>query len=397
MRAAGIPVRLVTVAAADLRERVRRLPGMDRLLPALEDCRPRTSWAAPCATCCSTRPRVRPRPGGGGRRPRGRARELAARLGGALREHERFGTATVRDGRTSPRPRHHAARALHEPGRAARGGGGAARRGPRPARLHDQRHGVGLTETTWATCSTRTAASPTCEAGWSGCCTSGASWTTPPGSCARSATRRGSGSDGRGHRAPGARGGGRRALVTVSGSAHARRAAAPARARWRRRPRCERLRELGLDRALHPALRPGSRSRGVGGARRACAIGADRVLAALAALCAGARGARRRGSTRFSLNAASATRVLARRARGRRSSRRRSAARATRRRAVRPAGSRAARGARAGAGAGRAARAGAALRDRPARVRLEITGDDLIAAGVPESPAIGRALEETLG
>jgi tRNA nucleotidyltransferase (CCA-adding enzyme) len=29
-------------------------------------------------------------------------------------------------------------------------------------------------------------------------------------------------------------------------------------------------------------------------------------------------------------------------------------------------------------------------------VRLEVTGDDLIAAGVPESPAIGNALEETL-
>jgi tRNA nucleotidyltransferase (CCA-adding enzyme) len=29
-------------------------------------------------------------------------------------------------------------------------------------------------------------------------------------------------------------------------------------------------------------------------------------------------------------------------------------------------------------------------------IRLEVTGDDLIAAGVPESPALGRALEETL-
>ena len=28
--------------------------------------------------------------------------------------------------------------------------------------------------------------------------------------------------------------------------------------------------------------------------------------------------------------------------------------------------------------------------------RLEVTGDDLVAAGVPESPAVGRALEETL-
>jgi tRNA nucleotidyltransferase (CCA-adding enzyme) len=28
--------------------------------------------------------------------------------------------------------------------------------------------------------------------------------------------------------------------------------------------------------------------------------------------------------------------------------------------------------------------------------RLEVTGDDLLAAGVPESPALGQALEETL-
>ncbi len=30
-------------------------------------------------------------------------------------------------------------------------------------------------------------------------------------------------------------------------------------------------------------------------------------------------------------------------------------------------------------------------------VRLEISGSDLLAAGVPEGPAVGRALEETLG
>jgi tRNA nucleotidyltransferase (CCA-adding enzyme) len=34
--------------------------------------------------------------------------------------------------------------------------------------------------------------------------------------------------------------------------------------------------------------------------------------------------------------------------------------------------------------------------DRLSGARLEITGDDLRAAGVPESPALGRALEETL-
>ena len=30
------------------------------------------------------------------------------------------------------------------------------------------------------------------------------------------------------------------------------------------------------------------------------------------------------------------------------------------------------------------------------RVGLEISGQDLLAAGVPEGPAVGRALEETL-
>ena len=28
--------------------------------------------------------------------------------------------------------------------------------------------------------------------------------------------------------------------------------------------------------------------------------------------------------------------------------------------------------------------------------RLEVTGDDLVAAGIPESPAVGLALRETL-
>jgi tRNA nucleotidyltransferase (CCA-adding enzyme) len=45
-----------------------------------------------------------------------------------------------------------------------------------------------------------------------------------------------------------------------------------------------------------------------------------------------------------------------------------------------------------GAPAGPIQRFLADLRD----VHLEVTGDDLVAAGVPESPAIGRALDETL-
>ena len=37
-----------------------------------------------------------------------------------------------------------------------------------------------------------------------------------------------------------------------------------------------------------------------------------------------------------------------------------------------------------------------ALGDRTGSVRLEISGNDLITAGVAEGPAIGRALDETL-
>ena len=58
------------------------------------------------------------------------------------------------------------------------------------------------------------------------------------------------------------------------------------------------------------------------------------------------------------------------------------------------------RGARARGRVGRLARGGAsALRaylERVRDARLEITGDDLRGAGVPESPAIGTALKQTL-
>ncbi len=62
-----------------------------------------------------------------------------------------------------------------------------------------------------------------------------------------------------------------------------------------------------------------------------------------------------------------------------------------------PARRRAARAAGAGAGVRRPAPADPSLGVGLAHVRLEITGEDLLAAGVPEGPALGRALEETLG
>ena len=82
-------------ARLDLRERVRRLPGMERLLPALEGLPPaylvggavrdllRGATAVDLDLAVESDARAV-------------ARALAERLGGAAREHERFGTATVR-------------------------------------------------------------------------------------------------------------------------------------------------------------------------------------------------------------------------------------------------------------------------------------------------------------
>jgi tRNA nucleotidyltransferase (CCA-adding enzyme) len=85
----------VGVAISDLRERVRRLAGMERLLPALEGLPPVFLVGG------AVRDLLRGAPAvdfdlaieGDARRV---ARELAARLSGDAREHERFGTATVR-------------------------------------------------------------------------------------------------------------------------------------------------------------------------------------------------------------------------------------------------------------------------------------------------------------
>jgi tRNA nucleotidyltransferase (CCA-adding enzyme) len=87
----------VTVATQELRERVRRLPGMERVLPALEGLPPAYLVGG------AVRDLLR----GAGAvdldvamegDARSAARALAQRLGGRAREHERFGTATVEAG-----------------------------------------------------------------------------------------------------------------------------------------------------------------------------------------------------------------------------------------------------------------------------------------------------------
>jgi tRNA nucleotidyltransferase (CCA-adding enzyme) len=156
----------------------------------------------------------------------------------------------------------------------------------------------------------------------------------------------------------------------------------------------ERLRALGLDRALDPALDADPvlvASAALGSAE----TGADRALAGLAALCISDPDALAGWLEDLQLTAAARDAVM---------------------RAARNAPG-IARGLPADE---RASRIHELLKDEPAEalalalalgappapilryaselrhVRLEIGGDDLVAAGVPESPAIGRALEETL-
>jgi tRNA nucleotidyltransferase (CCA-adding enzyme) len=157
----------------------------------------------------------------------------------------------------------------------------------------------------------------------------------------------------------------------------------------------ERLRDLGLDRALHPALRPDPElvaSASLG----AVAIGADRGLASLAALVAGAPDeldpwvaglqleARERDGVSRAARAAPGI-VAELRARERMPSELRELL---------------------GDEPPEALALALALGAPPepilhwvtdlSGVRLEIGGADLLAEGVPEGPALGRALEETL-
>ena len=90
--------------------------------------------------------------------------ELARRLGGEVRRHERFATATVRARRPRGRPGGDAQRDLPSSRRAPGGSPGAARRRPRPPRLHRQRDGGAAGRPSGADRSPRRA-SRTCERG----------------------------------------------------------------------------------------------------------------------------------------------------------------------------------------------------------------------------------------
>ena len=155
-----------------------------------------------------------------------------------------------------------------------------------------------------------------------------------------------------------------------------------------------RLRDLGLDRALHADL-VADPELVASAALGAAQSGADRVLAALAALVSSAPAALGDWLASLGLRGADRERV-ARAAAGAlplaawlRDARRPSELR--RRLDAEPAEALALALAR-GAPAEPILRYMSDLRD----VRLEVTGDDLLTAGVPASPAVGHALERTL-
>ena len=130
------------LTAAELRERPCA-PGMERCCPRLDGLgRPPTSWAARSATCCAAR---RSSTWTWRSRATRRARRASSPRGWAASAalHERFGTATVRAGDARGRPGAHATRELRAARGAADRGAGRPRRGPAPARLHGQRDGAG--------------------------------------------------------------------------------------------------------------------------------------------------------------------------------------------------------------------------------------------------------------
>jgi len=157
----------------------------------------------------------------------------------------------------------------------------------------------------------------------------------------------------------------------------------------------ERMRALGLDRALHPAL-DAAPELAAGAALGAAGTGADRLLAALAALVAGAPDELVPWLDRLGLAAGPRERVAraARNARGIASTlHERSPAPSELYALLTPEPPETLALALAlGAPGEPILRFAADLR----HVRLDISGDDLVGAGVAQSPAIGRALEATL-
>jgi tRNA nucleotidyltransferase (CCA-adding enzyme) len=381
-------------STADLRERVRRLPGMDRLLPALQGLAPTYLVGGAVRDLLRGADAVDLDIAVEGD-ARSVARALAERLGGTAREHERFGTAAVRAADLSFDLATTRSETYDEPGALPRVAAASldedlARRdfainamavalgGDDLGHLYDPCGGLA-----------------DLDAGIVRTLHHGSFLDDPTRllRAVRYETRLGFRMDEdteRDARAAIAED----AMSTVSG-ARVRDELMDLLAEHEAPAAVERMRDLGLARALHPALDPDPElvaSASLG----AVAIGADRGLASLSALCAGApdelepwvAGLHLDATARDAVSrAARVGPILAQelRSRDRTPSELRDLLAAEPPEAL-------ALALALGAPSAAILRWVTELR----AVRLEIGGADLLAAGVPEGPAVGRALEETL-
>jgi tRNA nucleotidyltransferase (CCA-adding enzyme) len=378
----------------ELRERVRRLPGMDRLLPALDGLPPAYLVGGAVRDLLRGAAAVDLDLAIEGD-ARSVARALAERLSGVAREHERFGTATVRAGDLAFDLATTRRETYDEPGALPR-----VREAPLDEDLGRRDFtinamAVGLTGDDLGHLYDPCGGLRDLEEGVIRVLHDG-SFVDDPTRLLRAVRYEAR----LGFRMDAAT----EALARAAAGAGAPRTVSGARVRdelmdllgeGQAPAGVRRMHELGLDRALHPAL--GADPELVESASLgAAAIGADRALAALAALCAGAPRRLDRWLSELHLTAG-ARDAVARAAR-----RAPRPAAELRARDHQPSQLRALLGGEPLLSLALALAMGApsepTLRwvTELRRVRLEITGDDLLAAGVPEGPALGRALDETL-
>jgi tRNA nucleotidyltransferase (CCA-adding enzyme) len=379
---------------SDLRERIRRLPGMDRLLPALDGLPPTYLVGGAVRDLLRGTDAVDLDLAVEGD-ARSAARALAERLGGSAREHERFGTATVRAPELTFDLATTRTETYDEPGALPR---------VREATLADDLRRRDFTINAMAVALGGDDLGHLYDPyGGLADLEAGAVRILHPDSFLDDPTRllravryetrldfRMDEASERAARAALAEG----ALSTVSGT-RVRDELMDLLAVHEAPAAVERLRDLGIDRALDPALDPDPElvaSASLG----AVAIGADRGLAALAALIAAAPEPLEQWVGGLGLEARERDGVL------RAASRAPEIVQALRERDHVASELLGLLGGEPPETLALALALGAP--SEPilrwvtdlSKVRLEIGGDDLLAAGVPEGPAIGRALEETL-
>jgi tRNA nucleotidyltransferase (CCA-adding enzyme) len=381
-------------AERDLRERVRRLPGMERLLPALEGLPPTYLVGGAVrdllrgATAVDLDIAVEGV-------ARSVARALVERLGGQTREHERFGTATVRADDVSFDLATTRTEIYDEPGALPRVAAAGLAEDLRRRDFAINAMAIALAGDDLGHLYDPCGGLADLEAGVVRILHPRSFLDDPTRllRALRYETRLRMRMDEDTERA--ARAGiAEDAMSTVSG-ARVRDELMDLLSELDAPAAVERMRDLGLDRALHPALDPdpdlvASASLG------AVALGADRATAALAALCAGAPEELDLWLAGLQLDArdrdavSRAARVAPR------------IATELRTREYTPSELAALLGGEPPEALALALALGAPAElvmrwvSELSRVSLEIGGADLLAHGVPEGPAIGRALEETL-